>query len=377
MLQCVDAADGSLVGGAALQVDRIGRGPASLERVRCLGQGELAPDHLDVVAVAGREQEVCRRVIGWLRRPGARVVDLDGLAATGHLAGALAPSEIDRTGAPWTPLPADPAEYLADRPGKLRSTISRSRKRFDKVGASVRRVPAEEADRALDTLASLHDDRWAEASGFLAAWDRFRAAAHDGMASGAVVIHELRAADGRVVATELDLVSGDRLAFYQAGRDTDRDWRGSGSVLKAAIIDWACSRGSGRVRPAPGGRGLQGGLGPGAPRTGPGPLRCGPGRPLRGGRRRGLAPGPARAGPDQGDGSAPHLLHQLHDLLPRRREDGRRQQATHGPGDGDGDERHEAGVGGEADRERTCRDPGRDHQTRQQAGGRRSGRWPR
>ena len=193
VLQCVDAADGSLVGGAALQVDRIGRGPASLERVRCLGQGELAPDHLDVVAVAGREQEVCRRVIGWLRRPGARVVDLDGLAATGHLAVALAPSEIDRTGAPWTPLPADPAEYLADRPGKLRSTISRSRKRFDKVGASVRRVPAEEADRALDTLASLHDDRWAEASGFLAAWDRFRAAAHDGMASGAVVIHELRA----------------------------------------------------------------------------------------------------------------------------------------------------------------------------------------
>lgn len=241
VLHCVDATDGSLVGGAALQLDRIGRGPASLERVRCLGQGELAPDHLDVVAVPGREQEVCRRVIGWLRRPGARVVDLDGLAATGRLAGALASSEIDRTGAPWTPLPADPADYLADRPGTLRSTISRSRKRFDKVGASVRRVPAEEADRALDTLASLHDDRWADESGFLAAWDRFRAAAHDGIASGAVVIHELRAANGRVVATELDLVSGDRLAFYQAGRDTDRDWRGSGSVLKAAIIDWACS----------------------------------------------------------------------------------------------------------------------------------------
>ena len=46
-----------------------------------------------------------------------------------------------------------------------------------------------------------------------------------------------------VVATEMDLVASHRVAFYQAGRLTDREWRGSGSVLKAHIIGWAIAEG--------------------------------------------------------------------------------------------------------------------------------------
>ena len=63
------------------------------------------------------------------------------------------------------------------------------------------------------------------------------------MACGDVVIHELRADDGEVVATELDMGVGRRLAFYQAGRRTEREWRAAGSVLKADVIEWAIDEG--------------------------------------------------------------------------------------------------------------------------------------
>jgi CelD/BcsL family acetyltransferase involved in cellulose biosynthesis len=46
-----------------------------------------------------------------------------------------------------------------------------------------------------------------------------------------------------VIAIELDLRAGDRLAFYQAGRRIEREWRGCGSVLRADLIDWACEQG--------------------------------------------------------------------------------------------------------------------------------------
>jgi CelD/BcsL family acetyltransferase involved in cellulose biosynthesis len=241
LVLCLDGDE--LVGGAAFEVDVLGRGPLRIERVRCLGQGPLAPDHLDVVAAPGRRPDVVRAVVGWLRRPGTRVVDLDGLAADGALARVLGRYEISRTAAPYAPLPGDADAYVAARPGQLRSTVSRSRKRLVKAGGTVRRVGPDDAGRALDDLARLHDDRWAEDSGFLAAWDRFRAAASAGLQDGAVVIHEAVDADGTVVATELDVRSGPILGFYQAGRSTDREWRGVGSVVKADVVAWAISEG--------------------------------------------------------------------------------------------------------------------------------------
>jgi len=209
---------GRLVGGAAFELDQVRRGPVRAERVRCIGQGVLAPDHLDVVAAEGRAPAVLELVIGWLRRPGSRVVDLDGLAATGALAGALGAYEIARVGAPYAPLPVTGAEYLAARPGQLRSTVTRSRKRFVKDGASFRRVDTDDVARALDQLAALHDERWSDESNFLLAWDRCRTALVAGAAADEVVIHELLSAEGDVVAVELDLRCGTRQSFYQAGR---------------------------------------------------------------------------------------------------------------------------------------------------------------
>jgi len=239
-----------LVGGAAFELDRPGRGPLSVERVRMLGQGSLAPDHLDVVAAPARATDVSTAIAAWLARPGSRVVDLDGLAADGNLAAELAATGvpvIDRVGAPFATLPGSGDEYLSARPGKLRSTAKRTRKRLEGDGATVRTVAAADAARALDDLARLHDGRWADGSEFLSAWARFAAAATDGLAHGDVRISELVSADGQVVATELDLLAtgpaGTSLAFYQAGRRTEHEWRGAGTALKAAVVMDACDEG--------------------------------------------------------------------------------------------------------------------------------------
>ena len=240
-----------LVGGAAFELDRPGRGPLAIERVRVLGQGPLSPDHLDVVARPDRRREVTAEVLAWLRRPGQRIVDLDGLAADGDLARALARDgapTIDRTGAPWAALPASGEEYLAARPGQLRSTARRTRRRLEGEGCTVRTVSPDDATRALAELARLHDGRWADGSEFLTAWHRFATAAADGLTDGVVRITELVGPGGDVVATELDLevptADGVALAFYQAGRRTEHDWRGAGTALKAAVVMDACDRGA-------------------------------------------------------------------------------------------------------------------------------------
>lgn len=242
LLCCRDGAE--LVGGFAVELDRIGRGPASVERVRCVGQGDLAPDHLDVVAAGGRGDDVLAAVLGWLRRPGSRLVDLDGLAADGRLANALRAHEIDRIAAPYAVLPDTIDDYVAARPGRVRSTITRTGKRLEKAGATIVRVDPADHDRALEALSTLHDGRWGDTSGFLGSWGRFRNAATVGLESGDVRATEVRAADGTVVATEWDLVTADRIAFYQAGRSTDHEWRGAGSVLRADIIEAAIADGA-------------------------------------------------------------------------------------------------------------------------------------
>lgn len=247
---------GVLIGGAAFELDRLGRGPVSVERVRCLGQGPLAPDHLDVVAAPTDVADVLDAVLAWLRGSGPRVVDLDGLADGGALAGSLRDHVASRTAAPFASLTGGIDGYLAARPGKLRSTIGRTARRLEREGSTMTTVtgPATsadeadgvraEAERALRDLHRLHDQRWSDESGFLDAWDRFVAVATAGIERGEVRIHEVTSAAGEVVATELDLVLGDIVAFYQAGRRTEREWRGAGTALRAWILRNAADSGA-------------------------------------------------------------------------------------------------------------------------------------
>lgn len=235
-----------LVGGAAFEVDQVSLGPISVERVRCLGQGVLAPDHLDVIGTAATIDEVLNGTLEWLRRPGSRVIDLDGLSAEGRLGRSLAAHEITRIAAPVASLKGGAADYLAGRPGKVRSTAKRGRNRLAKSGITLDRVDssdAAEVERALDTLAELHDGRWSEQSRFLEAFDRFRVAAAKGVSSGDVLMYELSGEEAGVIAVEMDLLAGDRVCFYQAGRRTDHEWRGSGTVLRAGIIEAVASEG--------------------------------------------------------------------------------------------------------------------------------------
>jgi CelD/BcsL family acetyltransferase involved in cellulose biosynthesis len=243
VLLTVSDGEGQLLGGAAFERDLVGRGPLRVERLRSLGQGPLAPDHLDVVAAPGHDADVLGAVRAWIRRRGNRVVDLDGLAADGRLARVLGRWEIDRVAAPYTVVPAEPGGALAARPGQLRSTVRRTAKRLGATGATVRRVDPSGATDGFRALAELHEGRWADESDFLDAWDRFAAAAGAGLADGRVELHQVLAADGTVVATELDLRAGSRLAFYQAGRRTEREWRGVGSWLRGEILDDAARRG--------------------------------------------------------------------------------------------------------------------------------------
>ncbi len=229
-----------LVGGAAFEVDRVGQGRLGVERVRSVGQGVLAPDHLDVIALPTNRPEVLAATLEWLRRPGSRVVDLDGVSAEGSLGRALSAHEIERISAPYASLPEDLSAYFAGLPGQMRSTVKRGRNRFAKQGVTSTRVPAEdsaEVERALDSLAELHDGRWSEESSFLDAFEHFRAAVLHGSAHGEVLIHTLGSHETGVVAIEVDLIAGGRACFYQAGRRTEREWRGCGTVLRADLID--------------------------------------------------------------------------------------------------------------------------------------------
>jgi CelD/BcsL family acetyltransferase involved in cellulose biosynthesis len=172
---------------------------------------------------------------------GHRLIDLDGLAATSGLPAAIGAPVVDQVDAPYVALDD---EKWADRlPGRLRSTISRSRKRLEREGYTVRRVPPEEVDRGIAVLRALHEERWQDESALDAGWDRIDRIARAGAASGGFVLHELADDEGRVIASEAELVVGSRVSFYQAGRLTDHELRGSGSVLRAAIIDWAVRSG--------------------------------------------------------------------------------------------------------------------------------------
>lgn len=238
--------DGSLVGGAAFERDTILFGPLRVDRLRSPGQGVLAPDHLDVVAEPPERNAVTAAVARWLRASGS-VIDLDGLAGDSLLPRLLGARIIGREPAPFldlTPLEAD--RPMATMPGRLRSTVKRSGKRLAKAGYGIRRIDqSSEPDaraRAVDALFALHEERWKESSALSNGAERLGTTLLAGIAAGDVVIHEM-ADETRVVASEVELLAGSRACFYQAGRLTDHEFRGSGSVLKEAVLAWAMGRG--------------------------------------------------------------------------------------------------------------------------------------
>lgn len=233
-------ADGSrLIGGLALE--ERDRGVASV--VRMMGAGPLCPDHLDLISAPGHEGEVIGRLGAWLGRPGARFIDLQGVAA-GALVRSALPHDVREDVidlAPWAALPPDPEEFLAQRSANFRANIRKARRRLHLEGITHRVASPDSVETALARLRKLHFARWGE-SPFLRTFDRFAEASRAGASRGELAFHELVAGEAVIASVACFEVAG-RVSLYQSGRSLDRRWRSAMTVLLHAIIEDACRRG--------------------------------------------------------------------------------------------------------------------------------------
>jgi CelD/BcsL family acetyltransferase involved in cellulose biosynthesis len=248
-----------LLGGLALEEER----RLGLPCLRMMGTGPLCPDHLDLLAGPGDEDAVVEAVRGWLRRPGARLVDLAGVRAGSRLATAL-PGRVRREHlavAPWAPLPGDAHAYLAARPAGLRKTLRRASSRLAAEGATRRTSRGEAAIGALAVLRQLHSAQWRDRSNFLPGFDLFMAACRLGIKCDEVVVHEL-SAGGTVIAIMVGFEVAGRVSLYQSARMTGFRWRDATTVLLAAIIADACDRGFAEVDFLRGDEGYKAGFAP-------------------------------------------------------------------------------------------------------------------
>ncbi len=233
-----------LLGGLALDEVRQWGMPC----LRMMGSGPLCPDHLDLLACPGHEEAVARAVRSWLDRPGARLLDLEGVDPGSLLAAALPAGVRDEplAGAPWARLPADADAYLAARPRTFRRNLRKAMARMTAEGAAHRINRGTSAVRALETLRRLHSGQWGARSRFLPGFGRFTAACRLGAERDEVAVHELHVA-GNVIAIMVSFEVAGRVSLYQSARLTDFRWRDATTALLAASIFDACDRGFAEV----------------------------------------------------------------------------------------------------------------------------------
>jgi len=227
-----------LLGGLALE----NRG--TMPSIRMMGEGTLCPDHLDLLAAPGHEEAVVSLLRDWLCRPGERLLDFQGIRAGSRLIEAL-PSPVRRMPmavAPFTPLPDSPEAYRASLPAQFRRNLRVAAKRLAAEGVKHQAIRGQAVRQHLETLRELHRSQWGDRSNFLPVFDRFAAGFAGGCEADEVVVHEL-GNDDLVVATVTAFEVAGRVSLYQSARLTDRRWRDVTTVLLAAIIDDACTRG--------------------------------------------------------------------------------------------------------------------------------------
>lgn len=231
---------GQLLGGVALDADSV----LGVERLRIMGHGPNAPDHVDLVALPERSGDVVDALSDWFDRPGPRIIDLIGISELTRLGDCL-PGRVKRTVediAPWTPLPPTFDEWLAQRSKSTRNKIRRALRRFDTEEAEIRRVTTDQLEAALDRLRDLHEGLFGETSLWLPGFGAFSDAARAGVPRGELVIHEMTLG-GRVVASETWFEYAGRLSFCQGGRLTDDEFASVGTALMSDGVRSACDRG--------------------------------------------------------------------------------------------------------------------------------------
>ena len=230
-----------LMGGIALERRR----RLGLPFLTMMGAGPLCPDHLDLLADPGHEDDVLTSLAAWLRRrSGTRVLDLECVDA-GACRLRARPASVHRellAVAPWAALPADPDAYLAVRPALFRKNLRRASSRLAAEGISHQVKRGSSAIRSLETLRQLHVAQWGGRSRFLPSFDRFAAGCRLAAEVDEIAVHEL-AMDESVIAIVVAFEVARRVSLYQSARLTDFRWRDSMTVLLNAIIRDACTRG--------------------------------------------------------------------------------------------------------------------------------------
>ncbi|MGY1692648.1 GNAT family N-acetyltransferase [Geodermatophilus sp. SYSU D01105] len=211
--------DGVLVAAAALH--RVRRGLVHL--LAPLG-GDLS-DHTDVLVDPEVPDAGPRLVQALLQVPGWRLVDLPEVLPDAEAArwAQAWPGRVRRTtGSVHLHLPALPvADVLARVPARTAGTLRRKLRKVEKLGIERTEVAPASVARAVRDLVRLHGAQWAGRRGNPEhLTDRFRQHLVDALAPmierGQAVFVEYRL-DGELVASEVDLVGSEQLAYYLAG----------------------------------------------------------------------------------------------------------------------------------------------------------------
>jgi CelD/BcsL family acetyltransferase involved in cellulose biosynthesis len=206
---------------AALALHRTRRGPLTV--LAPLG-GEIS-DHTDVLLDPSVPDAGARLVQALLQVPGWRALDLPEVLP-GAPAEAWAqdwPGPVRRlVSSVNLHLPAAPApEALTRVPARTAATLRRKLRKIEQQGVQTTEVAPEEVPSAVVDLIALHAAQWAGRRGNPEhLTERFRdhltAALPAMIERNQAVFVEFRV-DGELVASEVDLLGGDQLAYYLAG----------------------------------------------------------------------------------------------------------------------------------------------------------------
>lgn len=227
-----------LLGGLALQRRRV----LGVEVFSVLGGGKLCPDHVDLVADPERRDDVVTALRGWLQRPGARVIDLDGLREDADVLDVLAPARAEECSVAYCETLPDTLEaYLADRSRNFSKKARKARRRLEAAGVTWGRVAPGDVPAALDDFVALHAVR-ADRQELLRHREEIRSVVLAGTTAGEVVLHE-GVRDGERVAVLISFITGGRWSTYQLARSLDHEMSDLGTVLRLVAIEDACEAG--------------------------------------------------------------------------------------------------------------------------------------
>ncbi|MGA3351675.1 MAG: GNAT family N-acetyltransferase [Acidimicrobiales bacterium] len=225
-----------LIGGIPLAYHRLRRALPWLRSI------EMS-DYSSVACAPGREPEVLDVLRRWMSSQ-RTMIDLwckiPGLAAD------FLPSQrwiLARTVDPYEDLPETFDDYLANRSHKWRSTIRKNQRAAERRGWSVRCVPRDDIDAAIERLLDLHIGQWGT-SDFAGQGTRFGRAARAGSARGELVVLELVEGES-TLASQVWLEVAGCSYCYQGGRLANVP--SAGILLFAAAIERGCRIGQRRL----------------------------------------------------------------------------------------------------------------------------------